>query len=762
MRMRWVSSLRLRVRTLFKKSSVEAELRAEMEFHLEQRVEELVACGMGVGEALRAAQREMRAEREMEKCRDERAWQWWERLRADVVFGWRQLRKRKVTTAAAVLSLGLAIGSCMAAFRLVDALFLRPLPIAHPERLYAVERQGSSFRDGKPANAEASFEYPLFQQMQDAVKDQATVIGVSPRRPTDVTFGGVEELEKTQIAYVSGSMFGVFGMRAAAGRLLTESDDAAPGAGPYAVISYDYWTRKFGRDPKVVGRVMHMGDSANEIGENSYQVVGVAPKGFTGTQPGTVTEIFLPLTMDVGVKNPTWSWVEAFVVLRRGVAAGPVGEKIEAVFQQQQHEVAKGFSGRGKEFLERYFSWHTRLALVKAGISDMQRNYRLPLMVLCVVVGMVLLIACVNVANLMSAQSAARAREMAVRTAMGAGKARLVRLVMVESAMLGMMAAVLGVVFAWWAAPYVVSKMSTEQWPVRLELQPDWTVAGFGFALAMVVTVVFGMMPALRASRVRPATALKGNEDAAAKGRGMYALMAAQVAFCMVVLFGSGLFGATFTKLMQRPLGFAAQGVVVIDTTATRSMPATVWEQTAALLRSAPGVEQVGLSISPLLSGDAFGSFIRVNGVANPKLAMTLAVSPGWVEAMHVSLLDGRDLSAQDSEPNAPAVALVSRSFAREYFGTTNAVGRRFVAVGSDEPVRVVGVTGDVLYQNVREENAPMFYGPYRRSDEKGSPGANAQWGVQCAGERRRMRRRWRTRCGGWWWRRSRSSAYRA
>ncbi|HZY63991.1 MAG TPA: ADOP family duplicated permease, partial [Edaphobacter sp.] len=718
--MRWVTTLPLRLKSLFLKKNLEDELDEEFQFHLDHKVEELVEAGASIEEARISAKKALGVERHKEKCRDVRAGQWLGSLWADVIFGWRQLMKRKVTTAAAVLSLGLAIGACTSAFRLVDALFFRPMPVSHPDRLYGVFREGMGFRDGKP-NTERSFEYPVFKQMRDAVKDQATVIGVSGLRK-DVTFAGVEEMEKTQIAYVSGSMFGAFGLKPALGRLLTESDDDKAGAHPYAVLSYDYWTRRFGRDPHVIGRTLHMGDSAVEMGNNVYQIVGVGPKGFTGTEPGTVTDIFLPATMYIGVKYPEWSWINLLVALKPGSTEGPVADRLEAVYQADQRERAKGFSGRSSQFFTRFLSWHTKLEPAPTGVSRTQEDYRLPLGVLSFLVAMVLLIACVNVANLMSAQAAARAREMAVRVSMGAGHGRLVRLVMVESGMVGLASAALGFVIAWQAAPFVVTQISTPQHPVRLVLGANWTVLAFGIALALGVTLFFGVIPALRASSIEPVTALKGGEDPETKSRLMHSLIGAQVAFCFVVLFVAGLFMATFTNLMQRPLGFAAQGLVVIDTTATHSMPATVWEQTAEMLRHAPGVEQVGLSLSALLSGNSFGSFITVNGATSPELVQTLTVSPGWLGVMHIPLIDGRDLTERDGTAGVPPVALVSRTFARDYFGSVNAVGRTFVPTGSKKPVTVVGVVGDVLYQNVREVNAPVFYMPYQQVDDQGVP----------------------------------------
>ncbi len=260
--MRWVSTFPLRVRTLFRKKRVEQELGEELKFHLDRQVEVLMEQGLSANDAHRAAMKEMGAmsvERQMEKCRDVRAWQWMEILRTDVRFGWRQLMKNKVTTATAILSLGLAVGACVSAFRLIDALLLRPLPVAHAERLYVLSRTGFDPR-GKP-NSWDGWAYPDFALMRDAAKNEAELIAVSYTERMDLTYATDEEMEKGYVQYVSGWMFDSFGLRPALGRLLTKEDDLTPGAHPYAVFSYDYWTRRFGRDPKVIGRMLRMGDT---------------------------------------------------------------------------------------------------------------------------------------------------------------------------------------------------------------------------------------------------------------------------------------------------------------------------------------------------------------------------------------------------------------------------------------------------------------------------------------------------------------------
>jgi len=256
-----------------------------------------------------------------EEGRDIHVAAWLHALRLDIVFGWRQVLKKKAASAAAILSLALAIGACTSAFRLIDALLLRPLPIASPERLYAVVFEGAGV-DGR-VNTYDSCSYPMFRQMRAAVHDQAEAIAVSYAGHDDLTFGSDQDIEKAYIQFVSGAMFPTFGLHPAAGRLFTENDDVTPGAHPVAVLSYDYWNRRFGRDPKTIGRTFRMADRV-------YQIVGIAEKAFTGTETGTVTEFFVPMAMKNPrtLASPTNFWLRTLVELKPGVAPEPVGEKL--------------------------------------------------------------------------------------------------------------------------------------------------------------------------------------------------------------------------------------------------------------------------------------------------------------------------------------------------------------------------------------------------------------------------------------------------
>jgi predicted permease len=684
-------------------------LSREIDEEFESHVAEAIGQGRDPAEARRAFGSALLRREESRDIRMVARLDW---LRADAVFGWRQLRKNKVTSAAAILSLALAIGACTSAFRLIDALLLRPLPVAEPDRLYVLARQGMD-PAGNFRISEAS-EYPLFRQLRAAVKDQADLIAVSYADRTDLTYGSDDEMEKVYRQYVSGWMFDSFGLKPDLGRLFTESDDLTPGAHPEAVLSHDYWVRRFGRDPKVIGRKLR-------IGNDLFEIVGVAPAPFTGTETGIAIDIFFPTMMHAGVVHSDWSWFRTFVRLKPGVAAEPVRERLYAPFQAVQEERAKGFVGRPKRVIDEFLKQKLLLEPAAAGVSDMQKDFRRALVALGVLVALVLMIACANVANMMTAQATARAREMALRVSIGAGRWRLVQLVLVESAMLAFLAAAIGGLFAWWSAPFVLSRINPPDNPARLSLPADWRVLGFAMALALGVTLLFGLAPALRASAVKPANALKGGEDPRSRRRLMHALIAVQVAFCFLVCFVAGLFVATFDKLSNQPTGFSAERLLALETVAQRPQPPVLWDQVAEHLRALPGVETVAMAGWPLLSGNGWNGFVSIDGAPGDVLAYFLAVSPGWLETMKIPLIDGRDFRADDT---FPGVAIVNQAFAKAYFNGEDPVGKWFEK-GQGEEQRlhrqIVGLVRDARYRNMREPITPTAYVPVTAIDAQGA-----------------------------------------
>jgi cell division protein FtsX len=324
--------------------------------------------------------------------------------------------------------------------------------------------------------------------------------------------------------------------------------------------------------------------------------VGVAPRGFTGTEPGTATDIFVPTMMHDGVTHSDWSTFRILAQVTPGTAVEPLRNALRGPYRAFNEERAKTFTGLPPQFIERFFRQTLLLEPAAAGVSNMQTEYRTALAVLGALVALVLIIACVNVANLLTGQAAARAREMALRVSIGAGRSRLVQLVLVESLLLAALAALVGGLFAWWSAPFVVSMINPPDNPARLFLPADWRVLAFGLTIASIVTCVFGLGPALRASSVKPSTALKRTDGPRGRNRLMHGLIVVQVAFCVLVLFVSGLFVNTFDRLSRQSTGFSSERLLTIDTAAASPQSPTTWEQVTNRLRDTPGVETAALA----------------------------------------------------------------------------------------------------------------------------------------------------------------------
>jgi predicted permease len=479
-----------------------------------------------------------------------------------------------------------------------------------------------------------------------------------------------------------------------------------PRAHPYAVLSYDYWTRRFGRDPKIIGRSFHLG---NDL----FRIVGIAPQTSTGTEPGTMTDIFLPTMMHAGVTHDDWGWIRTLVKLKPGGATEPTRDELQAVFNAVRRERVKSFTGWPKRRLENFLKQRIVLQPAAAGLSWMQKEYLRSLVALALLTALVLLIACANVANLLTAQAATRSRELALRVSIGAGRWRLVQLVLVESAWLASLAAACGSFFAWWAAPFVVAKINPPDNPARLVLPTDWRVLGFGLTLTVAVTILFGLAPALRASGVRSVSALKGGGDPHSRRRLMHSLIAAQAAFCFLVLFGAGLFVSTFERLTSQSTGFSPDRLLALDTVADPGQSSIVWYQTAEYLSRLPGVESAAKAAWPLFSGNGQNGFIAVNGEAPHEVpAYVLSVSPGWLDTMRIPLIDGRDFRDDDT---SPGVAIVNQAFVKEYFPNDNPIGKLFAKTNwNTRHWKIIGVVGDARYRNMREPITPTVYQPFR------------------------------------------------
>ena len=323
---------------------------------------------------------------------------------------------------------------------------------------------------------------------------------------------------------------------------------------------------------------------------------------------------------------------------------------------------------------------------------------------------------------MMTAQAAARAHEMALRISIGAGRRRLVQLILSQSALLALLASVLGAFFAAWSAPFVLSLVNPPDNPARLALPADWRVLLFGFGLIILVVLLLGLLPALRASAVRPVAALKGGEDPQSPRRLLRGAIAFQIAFCVLVLFLSSLFVASFQRLQHRPLGFSTDRLLLLETVAGKGQIPVVWSQTAEALRAAPGVNSVAISGWPLLGRIRINSDISINGAPpSPTPAWFLNVSPGWLSTMKIPLVSGRDFRPEDTSPGA---AVVNETFVKTFFPGQDPIGHTFER-GANQPInKIVGVSPDVPYHDLRETSRAVFYGPFDEIDDKSAPRA--------------------------------------
>jgi predicted permease len=700
-------SLWKRVSNVFRADRLRSEIDEELEAHIADAME----YGRSEAEARKALGNTLQQREASYALRVEG---WLDALRADVVFGWRQLKRNKVTSSVAVLSLALAMGACVGAFRLMDAMLWRPLPIAHPERLYGLTKQGISF-DGKWRSYNA-WDSRGFLEMRDAVKAQADLIAVSYADRGEITYSAEQELEKATVVHVSGNLFGVFGLRPQLGRLLTEADDAVPGKAPYAVLSDDYWRRRFQRDPDVIGKTLRYQDGV-------YEIVGVADRGFTGTIPATVADIFLPTAMHRAYGRANVTMFRTLVALHEDQELKPVQDKLGAVSYHLEEKRLSGDTGLSAEIVKNLLNNEVVMLPASTGVSDFREEYRQALVTLGVLVAMVLLIACINVANLMTAQAAGRAREMSLRVSIGAGRWRLVQLTLVEAGMMAAMAAAVGSVLAWSSAPMVVHMIDRPDVPVQLMLPVDARVIGFAIVLTFGVMLLFGLAPALRASWVKPVSILKGGDAPRVRHRWMRGMLGVQVAFCFVVLFVAGLFVTTFRRLSDQPLGFNTDRLLLLETTGRQETEATAWASVVEHFRTIPGVESAASCSSPLLSEMAMIDSIAINGgPLSTQLAYFLNISPEWLKTMRIDMVAGRDFRDGDFYPE---VAIVNEIFVRTFLGGGNAIGKVFEKRGEDGgriKVKVVGVVKDEVYNNTHEPMLPVAFLPYFDRPKPASP----------------------------------------
>jgi predicted permease len=694
-------------------SRTDADLEQELRAHLEIASADEQRRGQQPADAARMTRlRAGEVAAAMDRLRDQRRLPWLTAAGSDLVFAWRQIARHRVASLVVILSLGLAMGATLAAGRLVDALLRRPLSVADPAKLFFVTRSTHAV-DGT-ADSRDDFDYPTYRRYIAQTTRQADLIliGMAFRRSISIDGG---EPEPVVQQFVSGNAFQVLGLTPAAGRLLGEADDVVPGGHAVAAISHDYWQRRFGGDPAVVGRSFR-------VGGRPYEIAGVAPKGFTGTEPGSVTDVFVPSMMNPEALNADgWSWFRIWVRPKPGVDPRHVETRLHARFYQDQVEMAGKFTpDTPRTRVETFLSERLTLQPAGAGASAIQKTFRQPLWILASLATLLLLIACANVANLQITRALSRRGELAMRLSLGATRARLMQLLLFESALLATLACATGALFAWWAAPFIVSMLAPVERPVRVILDLDLRAVTLAVFLIVAVTMLFGLTHALRASATTPAGALKEVRGQRSHRRLTGTLVAVQMALCVFLLMGAALFVGSLQRLHSRPLGFAPEQLLHVSVDSRRQLPAADWLHLATALADLPRVESAVVAGWAPLTGNRWRSSVTVPGIPPPEDAPHwVNVSPGYFRTMQIALLQGREFRPDDRAPGrneakqvVPGVAIVNESFARAYFGGANPVGRRVVVDSTQAPMEIVGLAADAVYFSVREAAHPAVYTP--------------------------------------------------
>ena len=623
----------------------------------------------------------------------------------DLGYALRLLRKRPGFTAAVMLSLGLGIGANTAIFTLIDAVLWRTLPVRDPEHLLLLTHgTGSSFGGG--------FTYQQYRGLRDKGPGHADLAAWSTARLNVSIDGALEPTLQGQL--VSGNYFSVLGVTPRAGRAIGPDDDVAINGHPVAMISYGYWKRRFGLAPAAIGRDI-------TISGTRFAIIGVTPPEFFGAEVGTSPDIFVPVMMQPTVmpdvenllQDPILysTWLQVIGRLRPGVTAPQAAGELEPLYMALVPPPK--FAPRGTPPEPQKLAF----APAATGISALRRQFSQPLFILMGIVGIVLLIACANTANLLLARAASRSSEIGVRLALGAGRGRLIRQLLVESVALALLGGVCGVLIALGSTRWLVAYMSAGRTPIALDLHPDVRMLAFTAAVSLLTGILFGLAPALRATRIDLAPALRNVARSVHGGlRAGKLLCVVQVALSLVLLIGAGLFVRSLQRILNQDAGVARDRVLIVRVEPKGSDQRNIPGTTARLDRIYRDLQTRVSAIAGVVScslAQFTPTTLRGNNVAftlpsrEEKRALVPMVYPEYFATMGITFLGGRDFNAGDLAPNSPLVAVVNETFARQAFNG-NAVGQQLRQRA--DVIEIVGIVRDSRYTNLRGDTPPIVY----------------------------------------------------
>jgi predicted permease len=649
----------------------------------------------------------------------------------DTSYALRQMRKSPGFTTITVLTLALGIGANTAIFTVVNALLLKMLPVKDPQELVVVGNPADPNQRSNGTPQTDVFSYPLYRELHDdnSVFRGLSAAGSDHRIVVDTGQGGSAD-EKVTGRMVSGNYFSVLGLNAAAGRLFSALDDTAENANPVVVLGYSYWKRKFALSPTIIGK---------DIRLHGYRftVVGVAPPGFEGDVVGEQMALYVPLSMQPEiVRGRHWrnagntSWLSLIGRVKSGITPAQAEANLNLIFQQ----AVKGDYGAALSADDRNAIRNLHIAVSPGGggLSDLRASYRVPLLLLMGIVGLVLLIACVNVANLLLARASARNREVAVRLAIGGSPRRILQQLLTESVLLAFIGGIAGSVLAFFGVRVLVRIFESD---ATLPLVPDIRVLAFTLVVIVVTGVLFGLVPALRTLRVQVSPALNdanrttsGTKSRFGLGKG---LIAAQVALSLLVLFAAGLLVRSLQKLMAQDFGYDRGHLIVARTDPTSAgyndqNMKILAQQLIARLSSTPGVRSLTYSTNGLFAGTESADAIIVPGFAASQIDDRVAkedyVGPDYFGVVGIPILVGRGIEAQDTN-SSTRVAVVNEAMVKYFFHGQNPIGRQFKIDDSawrDKPLTIVGISRNAKDHSggIREAVKPRFYMAFQQVPE--------------------------------------------
>jgi predicted permease len=642
---------------------------------------------------------------------------------SDLRYAFRSLAKSPVFVAVAVLSLALGIGANTGVFTMLDQVLLGQMPVRDPSALVEFNEIGQSYGSNTGMN---SLSYPKYIDIRD---ENQVFAGMMARygMPASVNFAGRSERASAEL--VSGTYFPVLGLQPTMGRLFTPDDDRTASGAPFAVLGYAYWQARFGGDPAIVGKEILLND-------HRMIIVGVVPRGFDGTEAMFTTQVYVPMVMareltriPRPLENRRYRWVQVFGRLKPGGTARQAKASLAPLFHNiqemevRQQEFAHASAETRREFLK------MELDLIPGGGgNNIPRLFlEAPVLALGAMVWLVLLIACANVANLIIARSSARQKEIAVRMALGAGRGRVVRHLMLESVILALVGGLLGFAISPATMRLLVHVMPDMDPPLKFDLSPNLRILWYNLAVSAITAVIFGFAPALQATRKDVAPVLKDQAGAVAGGghaRWRKLLVVTQVSLSLLLLIVAGLFGTTLRNLRQLSPGFETHDLLSFAVDPAVSGYSTdstrlLYKQLKRNLPALPGVESAAVAMVPPLAWNESDSDFTVEGHVDKPGEDTDSwlnyVSPGYFETLRIPLYRGRDFRDSD-DSGAPKVAIVNQKFAHYYFGNDDAVGRH-LGFGSDPgtktDIEIVGVVGDTRYQTMKSPIPREVYFPY-------------------------------------------------